>query len=67
MQHKMKLKEKEKLKIILASQSPRRRELLKLIVPELEVIVSEADETLEAKQTPEEQAMRVSYIKAKTV
>lgn len=67
MQHKMKLKEKEKLKIILASQSPRRRELLKLIVPELEVIVSEADETLEDKQTLEEQVMRVSYIKAKTV
>lgn len=67
MQHKMKLKEKEKMKIILASQSPRRKELLKLIVPEFEVIVSEADETLEAKQTPEEQAMRVSYIKAKTV
>lgn len=55
------------MKIILASQSPRRKELLKLIVPELEVIVSEADETLEAKQTPEEQVMRVSYIKAKTV
>lgn len=67
MQHKMKLKEKEKLKIILASQSPRRKELLKLIVPELEVIVSEADETLEDKQTLEEQVMRVSYIKAKTV
>lgn len=67
MQHKMKLKEKEKLKIILASQSPRRRELLKLIVPEFEVIVSEADETLEDKQTLEEQVMRVSYIKAKTV
>ena len=67
MKHKMKLKEKEKLKIILASQSPRRRELLKLIVPELEVIVSEADETLEDKQTLEEQVMRVSYIKAKTV
>ena len=67
MQHKMKLKEKEKLKIILASQSPRRKELLKLIVPEFEVIVSEADETLEDKQTLEEQVMRVSYIKAKTV
>ena len=67
MQHKMKLKEKEKLKIILDSQSHRRRELLKLIVPELEVIVSEADETLEDKQTLEEQVMRVSYIKAKTV
>lgn len=55
------------MKFILASQSPRRKELLKLIVPEFEVIVSEVDETLADGLTPEEQASRISYIKAKTV
>lgn len=55
------------MKIILASQSPRRKELLKLVVPEFEVMVSDADETLEKGLSPEEQATRVSYIKAKTI
>lgn len=55
------------MKIILASGSPRRKELLKLIVPEFEVKVSKADETLKKGLTPEEQATRLSYIKAKAV
>ena len=35
------------MNIILASGSPQRKELLKLIVPKFEVIVSNEDETLE--------------------
>lgn len=55
------------MKIILASKSPRRKELLKLIVPKFEIIVSDADETLQNGLSPEEQATKISYIKAKTV
>ena len=55
------------MKIILASASPRRKELLKFIVPEFNVIVSGADETLKDGLTPEEQVTRLAYIKAKDV
>jgi len=55
------------MRIILASKSPRRKELLGLLNVEYEVIVSEADETLEEGITIEEQAKKLSFIKAKTV
>lgn len=55
------------MKIILASGSPRRKEILKLIVPEFEIKVSNVDETIEEGLTPEEQVKRLSYIKAKSV
>lgn len=55
------------MKVILASGSPRRKELLELIVPEFDIIVSGVDETLEKGLLPEEQAIRLSYIKAKNV
>lgn len=55
------------MQIILASKSPRRKELLKSMVSDFKIIVSDADETLEKDLTPEEQAIRLSYIKAKTV
>ena len=55
------------MKIILASGSPRRKELLKLIVPEFDIIVSETDENLEEGLESQEQASRLSYIKAKNV
>lgn len=55
------------MRIILASKSPRRKELLALLNVEYEVIVSEADETLEEGITIEEQAKRLSFVKAKTV
>lgn len=55
------------MKVILASGSPRRKELLSLIVKDYEVIVSGADETLQEGLTPEEQAERLSYLKAKYV
>lgn len=55
------------MKIILASKSPRRKELMDMLNLKYEVIVSDADETLEEGLTIEEQAKRLSYIKAKTV
>ena len=54
-------------KIILASQSPRRKELLDLMGLKYEVIVSNADETFEEGLTIEEQSKRLGYIKAKAV
>lgn len=55
------------MKIILASKSPRRKELLDLLNLDYEIIVSEAEEVLEDNITIEEQAKKLSYIKAKTV
>lgn len=55
------------MKVILASGSPRRKELLGLIVPEFEVQVSGVDESLEEGLTPSEQVTRLAYIKAKDV
>lgn len=55
------------MKIILASKSPRRKELLDLLNLPYEVIVSDADETLEENLTIEEQAKKLSYQKAKIV
>lgn len=50
--------------IILASQSPRRQELLKLITSDFEIKVSNVDETLPDKIMPKEAVMYLSKIKA---
>ena len=55
------------MKMILASGSPRRKELLKMVIPEFEIIVSGAEENLVDELTPEEQATNLSYLKAKNV
>lgn len=55
------------MKVILASKSPRRKELLDLINIKYEIIVSDADEKLVEGITIQEQVKRLSYIKAKTV
>lgn len=55
------------MKVILASGSPRRKELLKMVVPEFEIIVSGAEENLVEGLTSEEQATTLSYLKAKNV
>lgn len=55
------------MKIILASKSPRRKELLDLLKMKYEIKVSNAEETIEKGITIEEQAKRLSYIKAKTI
>ena len=55
------------MKIILASGSPRRKELLKLVVPEFEIMVSSVEEKMEEGLSPENQVTRLAYIKAKDV
>lgn len=55
------------MKIILASGSERRKELLKLITSNFEVLVSNEEEILEEGITIQEQSKRLSYIKAKSV
>lgn len=55
------------MKIILASSSPRRKELLKLIVPKFDVLVSGIDENLKEGLTIQDQVMRLSYMKAKDI
>jgi len=55
------------MRIILASASPRRKELLEMIGVKFEIITSNADETFLPKLTIEEQSQRLAYIKAKAV
>ena len=55
------------MKVILASKSPRRKELMDLLGIEYEIMVSEADETLEEGLSLEEQSKKLGYIKAKAV
>ena len=55
------------MKVILASSSPRRKELMELLGIEYEIIVSEADETLEEGLTLEDQSKKLAYVKAKAV
>ncbi len=50
--------------LILASQSPRRRELMKYITDEFTVKVSDVDETLPSGITPSEAVLYLSRIKA---
>lgn len=55
------------MKIILASSSPRRKELLEMIGVKFETKTSEVDETLVPNLSIEEQSKRLAYIKAKAV
>lgn len=55
------------MKIILASCSSRRKELLELMGLNFEVKPSDTDETFEEGLSIEEQSKRLAYIKAKTV
>lgn len=55
------------MEIILASKSPRRKELLSLITKEFKVIVSSADEVVDINLSPEEQVKAISLQKAENV
>lgn len=55
------------MKIILASGSPRRRELLKFVVPKFEIMVSDVDEKIKEGISIQEQAERLAYLKAKDI
>ena len=54
-------------KIILASSSPRRKELLESVGIEFEVISPKSDESLIGKENPEEYVLRLSTEKALSV
>lgn len=55
------------MRIILASQSPRRKELMDLLNIKYEVMPSEIDETFEEGLSIVEQSKRLAYIKAKEI
>ena len=55
------------MKIILASQSQRRKELMDLLKIKCEVIESNVEEKLENGLSIEEQSKKLGYIKAKAV
>lgn len=55
------------MKIILASKSPRRKDLMDLLHIEYEVIASEKEEIYHPKLTLEEQSKQIAYQKAKEV
>ena len=55
------------MKVILASKSPRRKELMDFLGIDYEIKVSEVDETLEEGLAIAEQSKRLGYIKAKAV
>lgn len=53
------------MELVLASKSPRRRELMHLLDMAFTVRVADVEETLLPNATPEQQASHLSYIKAK--
>ena len=55
------------MKLVLASQSPRRRELLSLIQPDFEVCASSAEEIIPDGLQPSEAVMYLARIKAEQV
>jgi septum formation protein len=55
------------VRIVLASQSPRRRELLSLIGIPHEVVPAELDESLLPRESPTEHAERLARSKAETI
>ncbi|HET6962629.1 MAG TPA: Maf family protein [Terriglobia bacterium] len=52
---------------VLASSSPRRQELLKLLVPDFEVVPSDVDESVHAAERPEAMVARLARDKALAV
>jgi len=55
------------MKVILASQSPRRKELMDLLNIDYEIIVSQVDEVVNDSYPIKEQSKELAYIKAKEV
>lgn len=55
------------MRIILASGSPRRKELLQLIVPKFDILVSGIKEELKEELIPHEQVISLAYAKAKDI
>ena len=58
---------KNNSKLILASQSPRRQELLKEITSQFEIVPSSIEEVLDIGLRPEENARNIARAKAKSI
>lgn len=54
-------------RVVLASQSPYRRELLERLLPEFEVLAPRVDESREPGEPPRDLALRLARLKAATV
>ena len=54
-------------RLVLASQSPRRRELLRLLAPRFEVVASQVDENGNGCKTPDWIALELARLKARDV
>ncbi len=54
-------------KIILGSSSPRRKEILKTIIPEFEIVKPEIDESIKSGEKPVNYAERISSEKAVSI
>ena len=59
--------EEKKMKVILASASPRRQELLKDIIPDFEILVANVDEEALVDSDPVETAKKTARAKAEAV
>lgn len=55
------------MNIILASQSPRRRELLQFLNMDFIIRVADVDETTDPKQSPKDEVARLSRLKAEAI
>jgi len=55
------------MKVILASKSPRRKELMEMLGVDFDIIVSNEEEIIDENLSIEKQAQQLSYIKAKSV
>ncbi len=55
------------MRVILASKSPRRKELLKFILQDFEVVESKTNEKFDKNLTLEEQSKKLAYVKARKV
>jgi septum formation protein len=53
------------MRVILASSSPRRKEILKSLIASFDIIIPEADESALPGENPREHAERVSELKAR--
>lgn len=55
------------MRIILASKSPRRKEIMEMLDIDFDILVSGADEIIEEGLSVQEQSKRLAYAKAKAV
>lgn len=55
------------MRVVLASKSPRRKEILSMITEDFDIMVSDDEEILDNKLSVREQSMKLAYDKAKSI